>query len=93
MTQEQVKNMLMNIMEGIVAHPDEVAIDIMNDEMGILYVVRVHVEDAGRIIGRNGEVADAIRRILRSIRMIPPCRASMKIDAPNKYNTEGVERI
>ena len=77
-----IKDWLTNLIRGIVSHPDEVSVSCVNDEMGVLCTVKIHREDSGKVIGKGGEVARAIRFLLRYAGMQHQCRASLKIDVP-----------
>lgn len=56
---------LNGILAGLVDHPDDVEIRQTADEMGTLLSVRVHKNDMGNIIGRDGVTAKAIRTLIR----------------------------
>ncbi|MBV9469188.1 MAG: KH domain-containing protein, partial [Abitibacteriaceae bacterium] len=45
------------LVQGIVAHPDDVEVDQFFDDVGSIYGVRVHPEDVGRVIGKEGRIA------------------------------------
>jgi hypothetical protein len=54
------------LVQGIVAHPEEVEVEEFFDEVGTVYGVRVHPEDIGRVIGREGRVASALRHVVKA---------------------------
>lgn len=54
------------IVAGFAQYPDEIKIDRVEDEQGILLNLTVAPEDMGRVLGKQGENANAIRKILRS---------------------------
>jgi len=81
------KNVLETIVTALVAHPEDIKIEDKTDDMGILITLGVHKEDMGRVIGRAGETAKAIRTILRAVGMTEEARVNLKIDEP-----EGSER-
>ncbi|MEK7524506.1 MAG: KH domain-containing protein [Patescibacteria group bacterium] len=83
--QENSKQLLAwfrDLMGGIVTHPDAVEITESHDDMGLLFVVRVHKEDRGRVIGSTGKNADALRLLLRCAGGSRDLRAALKIDVP-----------
>ena len=55
--------------------------------MGVLLTLCVHKDDMGKIIGRSGATAKAIRTILRVVGMKNDARVNLKIEEP-----EGSER-
>jgi predicted RNA-binding protein YlqC (UPF0109 family) len=52
------------------------------DEMGVLLTLDVHAEDMGKIIGRSGNTAKAIRTLLRVVGMKNDARVNLKINEP-----------
>lgn len=52
--------------QGLVAHPEEVEVEEYFDEVGTVYGVRVHPEDVGRVIGKDGRVANALRHVVKA---------------------------
>ena len=54
------------LVQGIVSHPEEVEVEEFYDEVGIVYGVRVHPEDIGRVIGKEGRVANALRHMVKA---------------------------
>ena len=86
MNSSQLKDLLVAILKGLVIYPEAIDVKQSNDEMGVLYLVNVHRDDVGKVIGKQGKIADAIRTILRSAGQGSDIRASMKIDVPEKSN-------
>lgn len=76
---------LTNIISALVSNPDDISIDQVEDSMGLLFTVRVHKEDQGKVIGKEGNIANAIRVLLRSAGRSCDVRASMKIDAGTNF--------
>ena len=60
-----MKELLEYIVKSIVAAPDEVKISEENSEDGLLIKLEVAPDDKGRVIGRQGRVAQALRTLLR----------------------------
>ncbi|PIP86833.1 RNA-binding protein, partial [Candidatus Campbellbacteria bacterium CG22_combo_CG10-13_8_21_14_all_36_13] len=59
------KDFLEYVVKSLVDHPEDVKVDRTVDEMGVLITLDVNREDMGKIIGRNGNTAKAIRTLLR----------------------------
>ena len=57
------------IVKALVEHPEDVKITRTVDEMGVLMSLDVHKDDMGKIIGREGNTAKAIRTLLRVVGM------------------------
>ena len=62
----RVIEMLGFLVQGLVDHPDEVEIEEFVDQAGTLYGVRVHPDDVGRVIGRDGRVVNALRNLAKA---------------------------
>ncbi len=58
---------LEHLVRGIVDHPDDVGVDMIDNRRGQRLEVRVNPEDLGRVIGRNGRTAKALRQIVNGV--------------------------
>lgn len=58
---------LENLVKGIVDHDEDVVVRRRDLRRGTVLEVRVHPEDLGRVIGRSGRTASAIRTVLSAI--------------------------
>jgi predicted RNA-binding protein YlqC (UPF0109 family) len=58
---------LEHLVRGIVDHPDEVRVDMVDNRRGQRLEVRVHPDDLGRVIGRNGRTAKALRQVVAGV--------------------------
>ncbi|WP_415646173.1 RNA-binding protein [Stackebrandtia soli] len=58
---------LEHLVKGIVSHPDDVRVRMMNERRGKRLEVRVHPEDLGTVIGRGGRTVKALRQVIGSI--------------------------
>lgn len=79
---ERDREFLEYVVKTLVDHPDSVKIDRVVDEMGVLLTLDVHPEDMGKIIGRSGNTAKAIRTLLRVVGMKNDARVNLKINEP-----------
>ena len=63
-----MKDLLAVIAKGLVDDPDSVSVeaDAPNEEGTVVYHIHVAENDMGRIIGKQGRIAKAIRTIARS---------------------------
>lgn len=73
---------LESVVKALVDHPESVHINRTVDEMGVLLTLDVHAEDMGKIIGRSGNTAKAIRTLLRVVGMKNEARVNLKINEP-----------
>src|ERR1041385_1477804 len=70
------------VVKALVDHPEAVKISRKVDEMGVLLSLDVHPEDMGKVIGRSGNTAKAIRTLLRVVGMKNNARVNLKISEP-----------
>ncbi len=70
------------VIKALVEHPEDVKITRTVDEMGVLMTLDVHPDDMGKIIGREGNTAKAIRTLLRVVGMKNNARVNLKINEP-----------
>ncbi|OHA58290.1 MAG: hypothetical protein A2571_03405 [Candidatus Vogelbacteria bacterium RIFOXYD1_FULL_44_32] len=76
------KDFLEMVVKALVDHPQDVKVERKVDEMGVLVSLDVHAEDMGKIIGRQGNTAKAIRTLLRVVGMKNNARVNLKINEP-----------
>ncbi|MFT5359863.1 MAG: putative RNA-binding protein YlqC (UPF0109 family) [Candidatus Paceibacteria bacterium] len=79
---ERDQEFLEFVVKSLVEKPDEVSVDRRVDEMGVLMTLTVDPEDMGKIIGRQGNTAKAIRTLLRVMGMKNNARVNLKINEP-----------
>ncbi|MBT6143446.1 KH domain-containing protein [bacterium] len=70
------------VVKNIVDSPEDVVIDRTIDDLGILITLKVAKDDMGKIIGKNGQTAKAIRVLLRLIGSKNEERVNLKILEP-----------
>lgn len=58
---------LEHLVKGIVDHPDDVSVKDRTDRRGRILEVRVNQEDLGKVIGRNGRTAKALRTVVSAL--------------------------
>lgn len=63
-----MKDLLISIAQGLVEEPDAVTVtvDEPDDEGVIVYHLHVSENDMGRVIGKQGRIAKAIRTVMRA---------------------------
>lgn len=88
---EQDHAFLDYVIKSLVDNPDAVTITRTVDEMGVLLTLTVHPDDMGKIIGRDGNIAKALRTLLRVVGMKHNARVNLKINEPvgGKRDGEG----
>jgi predicted RNA-binding protein YlqC (UPF0109 family) len=58
---------LEHLVKGIVDNPDDVTVDLVTNRRGRTLEVRVNPEDLGKVIGRNGRTAKALRTVVAAL--------------------------
>ena len=58
---------LEHIVSGIVDHPEDVTITASSSPLGEVLEVHVHPDDRGRVIGRGGRTAKALRTLITAL--------------------------
>ena len=82
MAKEEDQEFLEYVVKGLVDNPDKVKVERKVDEMGVLLTLEVAADDMGKIIGRSGNTAKAIRTLLRVVGMKNNARVNLKINEP-----------
>jgi predicted RNA-binding protein YlqC (UPF0109 family) len=74
-----VKELLEYLAKELVDEPDAVEVTETEDERGLLLRLRVDPEDMGKVIGKGGRTARAIRTVVRAAGTRAGVRASVEI--------------
>jgi predicted RNA-binding protein YlqC (UPF0109 family) len=91
------------IVKSLVGNPDDVVIERIIDEKGVLLTLTVNPEDLGRVIGKRGMTAQSLRTLLRALGTKNDARYNLKIvnndddrenytSSSNDDNSETVEQ-
>ncbi len=70
------------VIKALVDSPAAGKIDHEVDEMGVLMTLKIDPADMGKIIGRMGQTAKAIRTLLRIVGLKNRARVNLKIEEP-----------
>lgn len=82
------KDFLEFLIKSIVNNPDDVKVERIIDERGVLLTLKVNAQDMGQVVGRNGTTAKSIRSLLRIVGIKNNARVNLKIEEP-----EGSTRV
>jgi predicted RNA-binding protein YlqC (UPF0109 family) len=58
---------LQHLVRGIVDNPDDATVAVRNTQRGELLEIRVHPDDLGRVIGKGGKTANALRTLINAV--------------------------
>lgn len=67
------------IVKSLVSNPDDVVVERLIDEKGVLLTLTVNPEDLGRVIGKRGVTAQSLRTLLRALGTKNDARYNLKI--------------
>lgn len=62
-----MKDILEVVIKNLVDNPDEVSINEVTEAKSICYEVKVAKNDMGKVIGKQGKMAKAIRSIMKAV--------------------------
>ncbi|QJU08469.1 KH domain-containing protein [Candidatus Saccharibacteria bacterium oral taxon 488] len=67
------------VVKALVGHPEDVVVERLIDEKGVLLTLTVNPEDLGRVIGKRGGTAQSLRTLLRALGTKNDARYNLKI--------------
>lgn len=80
------------IVRSLVGNPDDVRVERIIDEKGVLLTLTVNPDDLGRVIGKRGVTAQSLRTLLRALGTKNEARYNLKIvnndDERENYSSE-----
>lgn len=79
---EKDQKFVEDVVKAIVENPSDVKTERRVDEMGVLIELHVNPEDMGKIIGKEGKTAKAVRTLLRVLGAKSNARINLKIVEP-----------
>ena len=65
--QERVLELVSYLVVNLVEHPDDVTVDVVRRQDRDVYQVRVNEADLGKVIGKGGQTAEAMRVLLTAV--------------------------
>ena len=74
-----MKELVEAIAKALVDNPDQVQVHAIDGEQVTVFELRVHKSDLGKVIGRQGRTAKAIRTILNAVGMKLRKRVTLEI--------------
>ena len=87
---ERDQQFLEFVVKALVDKPEDVKINRTVDEMGVLLTLSVNKDDMGKVIGRSGATAKAIRTVMRVVGMKNDARVNLKIEGPEGAEGESM---
>ncbi|MGI8315100.1 KH domain-containing protein [Halobacillus mangrovi] len=59
-----MKALIETIVTPLVDHPEDIVVDVKEEEQKVTYHLTVNPDDVGKVIGKNGRIAKAIRTVV-----------------------------
>lgn len=85
------------VVKSLVSNPDDVVVERLIDEKGVLLTLTVHPDDLGRVIGKRGVTAQSLRTLLRALGTKNDARYNLKIvnndDERENYETSTNQEV
>ena len=66
MNSEEIKNVLVTVVRALVDQPDQISVNELHTEQAFIFELQVAKSDVGKVIGRGGKTAMALRSILEA---------------------------
>ena len=61
-----MEDLLAYLAKGLVDHPEEVSVEMFEEDGALVLELHVDAEDTGKVIGRSGRTVNAIRTVMRA---------------------------
>ncbi len=61
-----MKDLLEYLAKALVDNPEDVHVDVIEGERSVILQLRVHVDDIGKVIGKQGRIAQALRTLVKA---------------------------
>ncbi|MCU6795308.1 MULTISPECIES: KH domain-containing protein [Paenibacillus] len=74
-----MQDLITVIAKALVDHPNDVLVNAVEDERSITYELSVHPDDVGKVIGKQGRIAKALRTVVTSAAVKTSKRVSVEI--------------
>jgi uncharacterized protein len=74
-----MKDLIEYVVKALIDHPDELRIAEIEGERTIVYELRCHPEDVGKVIGKSGKTVGALRVLLSTVASRQNRRAMLEV--------------
>lgn len=75
-----MKDLLLKMVQGLVDHPDQIQIQEERNQGLVHLSLRVHPDDVGKVIGKQGRIANAMRQVLKACAIKENSKVNLDID-------------
>jgi predicted RNA-binding protein YlqC (UPF0109 family) len=74
-----MKDLVTVIAKALVDHPEDVRVNVVEGEHAVVYELSVHPSDVGKVIGKQGRIAKALRTVVTSAAVKEQKRVNVEI--------------
>lgn len=74
-----MKDLITVIAKSLVDHPEDVRVNAVESDHTIVYQLSVHASDVGKVIGKQGRIANALRTVVSSAAVKEKKRVNVEI--------------
>jgi len=74
-----MEDLILVIAKALVDHPEDVRVNAVEKSHEIIYELSVHPDDTGKVIGKQGRIAKALRTVVSSAAVKQNKRVSVEI--------------
>lgn len=74
-----MKDLITVIAKALVDHPEDVRVNVVEETNSTIYELTVHSTDIGKVIGKQGRIAKALRTVVTSAAVKENKRVSVEI--------------
>jgi predicted RNA-binding protein YlqC (UPF0109 family) len=74
-----MKELIIIIAKALVDHPEDVTVNVVEGENSVVYELSVNKSDIGKVIGKQGRIAKALRTVVTSAAVKENKRVSVEI--------------
>jgi len=67
--QPTMQELVEYLVKALVEHPEQVSVSAVTGERTVIYEVKVAAEDIGKVIGKEGRIANALRTVVKAAAM------------------------
>jgi hypothetical protein len=74
-----MKDLIEYIIRSLVDHPDDIRLTEVDGEKTVIFELRCHAEDVGKVIGKSGKTVGAIRTLVSAVAARSGRRAMLEV--------------
>lgn len=74
-----MKELIEYVVKALVDHPDDLRITEIDGERTVVFELRCHPEDVGKVIGKSGKTVGALRTLLSTVAARQNRRAMLEV--------------